>query len=62
MSFAFIGAGGKTSLMVGLGYELAEAGWRVSGDHHDKAVPASVDAVPLCHVKRRPIHSASRKL
>ena len=26
---AFIGAGGKTSLMVGLGYELAEAGWRV---------------------------------
>jgi arabinose-5-phosphate isomerase len=26
---AFIGAGGKTSLLVGLGYELAEAGWRV---------------------------------
>ncbi len=26
---AFIGAGGKTSLMVGLGYDLAEAGWRV---------------------------------
>ena len=26
---AFVGAGGKTSLMVGLGYELAEAGWRV---------------------------------
>ena len=26
---AFIGAGGKTSLMVSLGYELAEAGWRV---------------------------------
>lgn len=26
---AFIGAGGKTSLMVGIGYELAEAGWRV---------------------------------
>ncbi len=26
---AFIGAGGKTSLMVNLGYELAEAGWRV---------------------------------
>jgi probable selenium-dependent hydroxylase accessory protein YqeC len=26
---AFIGAGGKTSLMVSVGYELAEAGWRV---------------------------------
>lgn len=26
---AFIGAGGKTSLMVGMGYELAESGWRV---------------------------------
>ena len=26
---AFIGAGGKTSLLVGLGYALAEAGWRV---------------------------------
>ena len=26
---AFIGAGGKTSLLVGLGYELAESGWRV---------------------------------
>ncbi len=26
---SFIGAGGKTSLMVSLGYELAEAGWRV---------------------------------
>lgn len=25
---SFIGAGGKTSLLVGLGYELAEAGWR----------------------------------
>lgn len=26
---SFIGAGGKTSLLVGLGYELADAGWRV---------------------------------
>ena len=26
---AFVGAGGKTSVLVGLGYELAEAGWRV---------------------------------
>ncbi|MCY4145131.1 MAG: selenium cofactor biosynthesis protein YqeC [Chloroflexi bacterium] len=26
---AFVGAGGKSSLLVGLGYELAEAGWRV---------------------------------
>ena len=26
---AFVGAGGKTSALVGLGYELAEAGWRV---------------------------------
>ena len=27
---AFIGAGGKTSTLVNLGYELAEAGWRVT--------------------------------
>jgi len=26
---AFIGAGGKTSALIGIGYELAEAGWRV---------------------------------
>jgi molybdenum cofactor cytidylyltransferase len=26
---AFIGAGGKTSALIGLGYELMEAGWRV---------------------------------
>jgi molybdenum cofactor cytidylyltransferase len=26
---AFIGAGGKTSTLIGLGYELSEAGWRV---------------------------------
>lgn len=26
---SLIGAGGKTSLLVGIGYELAEAGWRV---------------------------------
>ena len=26
---SFVGAGGKTSLLVGLGYELAESGWRV---------------------------------
>ena len=26
---AFTGAGGKTSTLIGLGYELAEAGWRV---------------------------------
>lgn len=26
---AFIGAGGKTSTLIGLGYELAEQGWRV---------------------------------
>jgi len=40
---AFIGAGGKTSLMVGFGYELAETAWRglvttstrLSTDHLD---------------------------
>lgn len=26
---AFVGAGGKTSLLIGLGYELVEEGWRV---------------------------------
>lgn len=28
---SFIGAGGKSSLMVGMGYELSEAAWRVLG-------------------------------
>src|SRR5690242_15490153 len=26
---AFIGAGGKTSALIGMGYELMESGWRV---------------------------------
>lgn len=52
---AFIGAGGKTSLMVGTGYELAEQGWRVLAtstvplDAHQlelmpRALPISVGA------------------
>ena len=52
---AFVGAGGKTSLMLGLGYELAEAGWRVLATTTTKlaqeqlalfpcALPANTDA------------------
>lgn len=46
---AFIGAGGKTSTMVSLGYELAELGWRVLattttqlGEHQLELVPRAM--------------------
>ncbi|MDX1993509.1 MAG: selenium cofactor biosynthesis protein YqeC [bacterium] len=41
---AFIGAGGKTSLLAGLGYELAEAGWRVLAT---STVPLQEDQLEL---------------
>ena len=52
---ALIGAGGKTALMVSMGYELAEAGWRVLATATTKisaeqlrlfpcAMPANTDA------------------
>ena len=55
---AFVGAGGKTSLLVSLGYELAEAGWRVLATTTAQmtedqlalfpcALPASSDAAAL---------------
>lgn len=41
---AIIGAGGKTSLMVGIGYELAELGWRVLAT---STMPMSADQIGL---------------
>ena len=43
---AFIGAGGKTSLMVSLGYELAEAGWRVLATTTTKLSTDQLDLFP----------------
>ena len=43
---AFIGAGGKTSLLVGLGYELAEAGWRVLATTTTKLSTEQLDLFP----------------
>lgn len=44
---ALIGAGGKTSLMVGIGYELAELGWRVLAT---STVPMPLEQVGLVPV------------
>ena len=41
---AIIGAGGKTSLMVGIGYELAELGWRVLAT---STMPMSAEQIGL---------------
>ena len=43
---AFIGAGGKTSLMVSLGYELAEAGWRVLATTSTRLSSDQLDLFP----------------
>ena len=43
---ALIGAGGKTSLMVALGYELAEAGWRVLATTTTKISPHQLTLFP----------------
>ncbi|NJR12395.1 hypothetical protein HC776_00425, partial [bacterium] len=41
---AFTGAGGKTAALVGLGYELHEAGWRVLAT---STVPMTEDQLTL---------------
>lgn len=43
---AFIGAGGKTSLMVALGYELAERGWRVLATTTTSLASGQLDLFP----------------
>ena len=44
---ALIGAGGKTSLMVGIGYELAESGWRVLATTTARMPEEQLNLVPL---------------
>ena len=43
---AFVGAGGKTSLLVGLGYELAEDSWRVLATATTRIPVAQLDLYP----------------
>ena len=43
---AFIGAGGKTSALVSLGYELAEQGWRVLATTTTRIAEDQLDLVP----------------
>lgn len=43
---AFIGAGGKTSLMVGIGYELIEAGWQVLATVTTRMTQEQLDLFP----------------
>ncbi len=44
---AFIGAGGKTSTLVGSGYELAEAGWRVLATTTTRIGRDQLDLMPF---------------
>lgn len=49
---AFIGAGGKTSTLMNLGYELAEAGWRVAATTTTYINSDQLELVP-CSVNTR---------
>ncbi len=58
---AFIGAGGKSSLLVGLGYELAEAGWRVLATTTSRLATDQLSLFPRaisCRVSARAISQA----
>lgn len=58
---AFIGAGGKSSLLVGLGYELAEAGWRVLATTTSRLATDQLSLFPRvisCRVDARAISQA----
>ena len=59
---AFIGAGGKTSLMVGLGYELAEAGWRVLATTTTKLSTDQLDLFPCTMAAHAASQSISQAL
>lgn len=59
---AFIGAGGKTSLMVGLGYELAEAGWRVLATTTTRLSTGQLDLFPCTMAAGADAHAISQAL
>ena len=59
---AFIGAGGKTSLMVGLGYELAEAGWRVLATTTTSLSPHQLTLFPCAMPSSADPHRISQAL
>ena len=59
---AFIGAGGKTSLMVSLGYELAEAGWRVLATTTTKLSTDQLDLFPCTMAAKAAPQSISQAL
>jgi molybdenum cofactor cytidylyltransferase len=44
---AFIGAGGKTSALIALGYELAESGWRVLATTTTRITDDQLDLFPV---------------
>ena len=47
---SLIGAGGKTSLLVSMGYELAEAGWRVLATTTTQLSEEQLGLIP-CNLK-----------
>lgn len=59
---AFIGAGGKTSLMVSLGYELAEAGWRVLATTTTRLATDQLDLFPCTMAARAAPRAISEAL
>ena len=59
---AFIGAGGKTSLLVGLGYELAEAGWRVLATTTTRLSTEQLDLFPCSMAAGAPPRAISQAL
>ncbi len=59
---AFIGAGGKTSLLVALGYELAERGWRVLATTTTRLATAQLDLFPCAMAAGAPPQAISQAL
>ncbi len=59
---AFIGAGGKTSLLVSLGYELAEAGWRVLATTSTRLSTGQLDLFPCTMAAAAPPQTISEAL
>jgi len=59
---SIVGAGGKTSLLVGLGYELAEAGWRVLATSTAAFAPEQLALFPACLPLHAPAAHISQAL
>jgi molybdenum cofactor cytidylyltransferase len=59
---AFVGAGGKTSALVALGYELADAGWRVLATTTTRIGENQLDLMPAALPSGRGANALSQAL